>query len=108
MFVFTGYAIDQSRVDVEEVDPNFMMATLILFLDRACWRGEWVRFFFGDDGMKILMVNNRHKSGQATKDLTHDKWQQRPRQWGCRHRTPKLHDDPARTTQTLVRLRKTG
>ena len=24
-FVFLGYAIDQSRVDVEEVDPNFVM-----------------------------------------------------------------------------------
>ena len=54
MFVFTGYAIDQSRVDVEEVDPNFMMATLILFLEtqRAVWDGEGsmhtdLPFFFG-------------------------------------------------------------
>ena len=42
MFVFTGYAIDQSRVDVEEVGPNFMMATLIPFLEtqRAARDGE--------------------------------------------------------------------
>ena len=42
MFVFTGYAIDQSRVDVEEVDPNYMMATLIFFLktQRAVRDGE--------------------------------------------------------------------
>ena len=33
MFVCTVYVIDQSRVDVEEVDPNFMMATLICFLE---------------------------------------------------------------------------
>ena len=33
MFVFQGYAIDQSRIDVEEVDPNFVMGTLICFLE---------------------------------------------------------------------------
>ena len=33
MFVITGHAIDQSGVDVAEVDPNFTMATLILFLE---------------------------------------------------------------------------
>ena len=33
MFVFTGYAVDQSRVDVEEEGPNFMTATLTLFLE---------------------------------------------------------------------------
>ena len=33
MFAITGYAIDQSSIDVEEVDPNFMMATLIFFLE---------------------------------------------------------------------------
>ena len=32
MSVFPGYAIDQSRIDVEEVDSNFVMATLICFL----------------------------------------------------------------------------
>ena len=32
-----GYAIDQSSVDVEEMDLNFMMATLILFLE-TLWR----------------------------------------------------------------------
>ena len=32
MLVFPGYAIDQSRIDVEEVDPNFVRATLICFL----------------------------------------------------------------------------
>ena len=39
---FTGNAIDQSGVDVEEVDPNFMTATLILFLEtqRAVGDGE--------------------------------------------------------------------
>ena len=31
--VFSGYAIDQSRIDVEEVDPNFIMATLICYLE---------------------------------------------------------------------------
>ena len=42
MFVITGYLIDQSGVDVDEVDPNFMMATLILFLEaqRAVSDGE--------------------------------------------------------------------
>ena len=29
--------------------------------------------FFGDDGMRNLMVKNSHKSRQAAKDLTHDK-----------------------------------
>ena len=40
--IFPGYAIDQSYVDVEEVDPNFVMATLILFLEtqRAVRDGE--------------------------------------------------------------------
>ena len=42
MFVFTGYAIDQSGVDVEEVNPNFMIATSILFLEtqRVLGNGE--------------------------------------------------------------------
>ena len=42
MFVFTGYAIDQSRVDMEDLDPNFMMATSVLFLEtqRAVRDGE--------------------------------------------------------------------
>ena len=40
-FVITGHTIDQSRVDMK-VDPNFMMATLILFLEtqRAPGEGE--------------------------------------------------------------------
>ena len=33
MFVFPGYGIDQSRIDVEEVGPNFVMATSICFLE---------------------------------------------------------------------------
>ena len=33
MFVFPGYAIDQSRIELEEVDPNFVVATLICFLE---------------------------------------------------------------------------
>ena len=42
MFVFTRYAMDQSRIDVNEVDSNFMMATLIFFLEtqRAARDGE--------------------------------------------------------------------
>ena len=35
----TGYAIDQSRVDVEEVGPSFMMAALICFPDSASRKG---------------------------------------------------------------------
>ena len=33
MLVFPGYAIDQSSIDVEEVDPIFVMATLICVLE---------------------------------------------------------------------------
>ena len=42
MLVITGYAIGQSGVDVEEVDPNFMMAALIVFLEtqRVVGNGE--------------------------------------------------------------------
>ena len=42
LFVITGCAIYLSSVDVEEVDPNFMMAPLTPFLDtqRAVGDGE--------------------------------------------------------------------
>ena len=33
IFVSPEYAIDQSRIDVEVLDPNFEMATLICFLE---------------------------------------------------------------------------
>ena len=37
MFVFPGSAIDQSHIDVEEVEPNFVMAALISFLEMRTW-----------------------------------------------------------------------
>ena len=42
MFVFARYAIDQSRIGAKEVDPNFMLATLIFFLQtkRVAGNGE--------------------------------------------------------------------
>ena len=42
ILVFPRYAVDKSRIDVEEVDPNFVMATLICFPEtqRAARDGE--------------------------------------------------------------------
>ena len=38
MFVITGCAINQPRVDVEQVNPHFVMAALICTLDAQAYR----------------------------------------------------------------------
>ena len=67
MFVLTGCAIDQSGIDVEEVDPNVMMATFFLVL--SCGRCAVRRIDFLDSPVTKTAVHDRRPHFTAGREV---------------------------------------